>query len=54
MEYWVLGEENVGGLSVYRKLAVSEDRDLAEKVFSALVAGDAYTKVLLVKVEAEG
>lgn len=51
MEFWVLGEENLGGLPVYRKLAVSEDEGLARQVFNALVAGDAYAKVLLVEVK---
>ena len=51
MEYWVLGEENIGGLPVYRKLAVSEDENLARQIFSALVAGDAYARVILVEVK---
>ena len=50
-EYWILGEENVAGSFVYRKLAVSESEELARQIFDAIVAGDAYNRVVLVEVK---
>jgi len=54
MPYWVLGEENVGGTPVLRKLATTDSPELAENIFDAIVAGDAYNKVFLVEVKKEG
>jgi len=50
-EYWILGEENVGGALAYRKLAASENEELARQIFDAIVAGDAYNRVVLVEVK---
>lgn len=50
-EYWILGEENVAGSFVYRKLAASENEELARQIFDAIVAGDAYNRVVLVEVK---
>ena len=54
VEYLILGEENVGGLAVYRKLATTDRQELAEEIFRAILAGDAYNRVLLVEVKEAG
>ena len=53
-EYWILGEENVAGISVLRKLATSKNKQLADEIFDAIEAGDAYNKIYLVQVVREG
>ena len=49
-EYLILGEETIGGVQVYRRLATTYDMELAQNIFDAIVAGEAYQKVLLVQV----
>ena len=50
-EYWIVVEENVGGALAYRKLVATDDEEYARRVFDAIVAGDAYNRVILVEVK---
>jgi len=49
-EYWVIGEERVGGIAMLRKLASAKKKELAKEILDAIVAGEAYDKVYLVEV----
>jgi len=52
--FLVLGEENVGGSPVLRVLARTDNEDDAKRVFDAIALGEAFDRVLLVKVLREG
>ena len=50
MTYLILGEENAGGFRGLRKLTSTDDLELAKGIFEALMAGETYEHIYLVKV----
>lgn len=56
-QYWILGEENLHGTIVLRKLATfpkDSGIETAMKIFDAIATGEAFEKVYLVEVIEEG